>query len=68
MTTLWLSFSKNTLGREQPQTDSHAKLRLFSDCLGFDPVDDPPPPIGDPPDDEQDEPCDDEDDEDEEDD
>ncbi len=57
MTTLWFSFSKNTLGREQPQTDSNAKLRLFSGCVESEQVDHPPPPIGDPPDDDkQDEP------------
>ena len=68
MSTLLLFFSKKVFGREQPQTDSNAKLRLISGCVASDPVDDPSPPIGDPPDDDQDEPCDDEDDEDEDDD
>ena len=55
-------------GTGQPQTDSNAKLRLFSGCVESDPVDDRPPPIGDPPgDDEQDEPWSDEEDEDDED-
>ncbi len=63
MITPRLSLSKNTLGREQPQTDSNARLRLISGCVASDPVDDPSPPIGDPPDDDaQDEPYDDADD------
>ena len=57
MTTLRLSFSNNTLGREQPQADSNAKLRFFSACVESELVDYPPLPIGDPPDDDkQDEP------------
>ena len=69
MITPRLSFSKNALGRKQPQTDSNVRLRYFSGCLVSDPVDDPSPPIGDPPDDDaQDEPYDDEDDDEDEDD
>ncbi len=57
MITPRLFFSKNTLSREQPQTDSNAKLRLFSDCVESELADYPPLPIGDPPDDDkQDEP------------
>ncbi len=68
MITLRFAFSRNTHGRVQSQTDSNARLRLFSGCVASDPENDPSPPIGDPPDDdEQDEPCDDEDDEEEED-